>query len=313
MKSIQIRKLNCESVIILPVLSKSLPIKLVFAFSALLLMAGCKAKPGLEGAPSQVETQLPTPTEAPMAARVNGKGILLSDYEAELNRFQTGMTELGAEYVPSDAARLVLDEMTNQVLLAQAAKALGFSADEAAVQARLSELAAEAGGEENLDAWISSNFYTEESFRRALVLDMAVVWMRNKIVSETPQVADQVRAHQILVTNENEAIAVERQLQVGKDFETLAFEYDPLTGGDLSWFPAGYLLQPDVEKAAFSLQPGQYSGIIPTAYGFHIVYVVERDNQHPLSPEALLFMQHQALDKWLAERRAQSAIEILVP
>ena len=72
-------------------------------------------------------------------------------------------------------------------------------------------------------------------------------------------------------------------LEAGADFTELAYEYDPLTGGDLGWFPAGYLLQPDVETAAFSLQPGQYSGIIQTSYGYHIVYVIERDSNHPLS------------------------------
>jgi peptidyl-prolyl cis-trans isomerase C len=142
---------------------------------------------------------------------------------------------------------------------------------------------------------------------------MAAVWMRNKIILEVPQTADQVHARQILVANESEAVAVERQLQVGTAFETLAFEYDPLTGGDLGWFPSGYLLQPDVEKAAFSLQAGQFSGIIPTSYGFHIVFVIDRDEQHPLSPEALLFVQRNAFEKWLADERAKSTIEILVP
>ena len=146
-----------------------------------------------------------------------------------------------------------------------------------------------------------------------LALDMAAVWMRNKILAEVPTTADQVHARQILVTDENEAFAVERRLQVGTSFETLAYEYDPLTGGDLGWFPAGYLLQPDVEKAAFSLQAGQFSGIIPTSYGFHIVFVMERDGQHPLSPEALLVVQRLALEKWLADERAKSTIEILVP
>ncbi len=44
------------------------------------------------------------------------------------------------------------------------------------------------------------------------------------------------------------------QLQAGADFATLAYRYDPLTGGDLGWFPRGVLTQPAVEEAAFSLQ-----------------------------------------------------------
>jgi peptidyl-prolyl cis-trans isomerase C len=295
------------------VLPKSAFSKILFICFAIFLVAGCKAKPDAEINQPQAVTQTPSPTEAPMAARVNGEGILLSDFEAEIQRYQAGMTELGQGYVPTTAKQAILDEMTNQVLLAHAATEQGFTIDDAAVQSRYSELAAEAGNEESLKNWMSKNFYTDESFRRALKLDMAAIWMRNKIIAEVPQSADQVHARQILVANENEAIAAERQLQVGKAFDTLAFEYDPLTGGDLGWFPAGYLLQPDVEKAAFSLQPGQFSGIIPTSYGFHIVFVIERNNQQPLSSEALQFMQQNALEKWLSDQRAQSTIEILVP
>ena len=195
-----------------------------------------------------------------MAARVNGEGLLLSDYEEELKRYQAGLSELGQDYDPAAAKEEVLKMMTDQMLLAQAAVKQGYTSDDAALQARYEELAAEAGGAEALTAWISQNFYSDESFRRALALDMAAVWMRNKILSEVPTTADQVRARQILVTDENEAFAVERRLQVGTSFETLAYEYDPLTGGDLGWFPAGYLLQPDVGKLPFRCRQANLAG-----------------------------------------------------
>ena len=35
-----------------------------------------------------------------MAARVNGEGLLLSDYEEELKRYQAGLSELGQDYDP---------------------------------------------------------------------------------------------------------------------------------------------------------------------------------------------------------------------
>jgi peptidyl-prolyl cis-trans isomerase C len=295
------------------VLSKTSFSKTLIFCISIALIVGCKPKPDALNKQIQIAAETPTPTEAPMSVRVNGEGILLSDYESEMQRYQAGMTELGQEFDPATAKLAVIDAMTKQLLLAQAAREQGYSTDDAALKTRYDELAAETGGEEALKSWMSKNFYTDESFRRALALDMAVIWMRNKIVADVPQIADQVRARQILVKNENDAIAIERQLQVGKVFETLAFESDPLTGGDLGWFPSGFLLQPDVEKAAFALQPGQYSGIIPTSYGFHIVYVVERDSQHSLAPEPLQFMRRNALEKWLSEHLAQSAIEILVP
>ena len=301
------------SVIISRVQSKSVFFRIVQLSCALLLIAGCKPRPDSDTVQPQTATLTPSLTEAPMAARVNGEGLLLSDFEEEMKRYQAGLSELGQDNDPAVAKEVVLGMMTSQELLAQSAAKQGYVSDDASLQTRYEELAAEAGGADVLTAWISQNFYTEESFRRALALDMAAVWMRNKILAEVPSTADQVRARQILVTDENEAFAVERRLQVGTSFETLAYEYDPLTGGDLGWFPNGYLLQPDVEKAAFSLQARQYSGIIPTSYGFHIVFVMERDGQHPLSPEALLVVQRLALEKWLADERAKNTIEILIP
>jgi peptidyl-prolyl cis-trans isomerase C len=76
--------------------------------------------------------------------------------------------------------------------------------------------------------------------------------------------------------------------------------------------PRGYLLEPDLEEAAFSLEPGQYSDVIATEVGYHILLVLERDPQHPLSPDAYLVMQEKALQDWLAQKRAESEI-VLAP
>lgn len=292
-------------------MGKKLSLFIHFALLVLVL-ASCRGGQPVEETPPVVEQNIPTPTEVPMAARVNGDGILLSDYEEDLSRYQSAAEEAGMDFDQAAARDSVINELIDQVLLAQAAFQEGFSIEDATLQARMDELTAQRGGADALNQWMTENHFTPDSFKRALARDMAVVWKRNRIIESVPTTADQVHARQILVRSENEAIAVERQLQVGTDFTTLAYEYDPLTGGELGWFPAGYLLQPDVEAAAFSLQPGQFSGIIPTNYGYHIIYVIERDPNHPLSSEALLIKQREALEKWLTERRSQASLEIYI-
>ena len=257
--------------------------------------------------------EAPTPTEAPMAARVNGEGILLTDYEAEYQRYQDALVMMGKEEDAEQIKENVLNEMINQSLLVQGAREAGYTPSEVDAQAKYDELATELGGEDALRTWMFENHFDDQSFRHRLTEELAAIWMRNQIISSVPLNATQVHARQILVNNEALAISVERQLQVGTDFETLARQYDPLTAGELGWFPRGYLLQPEVENAAFALNPGEYSAIIRTSYGYHIVFVIEKDEQYPLSPDALTFVWKNALRDWLETRREQSTIEIILP
>jgi peptidyl-prolyl cis-trans isomerase C len=248
-----------------------------------------------------------------MAAHVNGAGILLAEYQAELQRYQAALQAEGAAFDQAAASKEVIDELVNQTLLAQAAASQNYTVDDAALQARIDELAGEAGGAEALNAWLAQNFYTDASFRLALKREMAAVWMRNQIIASVPSTTEQVHARQILVDSQSEAESVLRQLQAGTPFDTLAYQYDTLTGGELGWFPRGYLLQPDVESAAFNLEAGAYSGVISTSNGYHIIEVIEKDAQHTLSPDALLFLQRQALENWLETQRSQGNIEITIP
>jgi len=60
------------------------------------------------------------------------------------------------------------------------------------------------------------------------------------------------------------------------------------------------------------MQPGETSGIIASSLGYHIVNILERENDHPLSTEARLMLQEKALQDWLTAEREKSTIEILV-
>lgn len=278
-----------------------------------IFLGSCSPQESLLESEPTLTIEAPTPTEAPMAARVNGEGILLTDYEAEYQRYQDALVMMDKEEDAEQIKENVLNEMINQSLLVQGAREAGYDPAEADVQAKYDELATELGGEDALRSWMFENHFDDQSFRHRLTEELAAIWMRNQIISSVPLNATQVHARQILVTNETLAISIERQLQVGTDFETLARQNDPLTAGELGWFPRGYLLQPEVENAAFALNPGEYSAIIRTSYGYHIVFVIEKDEQYPLSPDALTFVRKNVLRDWLETRREQSTIEIILP
>jgi peptidyl-prolyl cis-trans isomerase C len=242
----------------------------------------------------------------PMAATVNGHGIPLDEFQTELAMSQAASGTGLVTYAEED----VLQNLIDEVLLSQGAAEAGFIPDEALIQTRIEELNM---GEQPLEDWISTYGYTLESFKQALSRSIAAAWMRDQIISKVPSTAEQVHARQILLYNSDDAESAFAQLQTGSDFATLAAQYDPLTSGELGWFPRGYLTMPELDDPVFSLQPGEYTDIIQTDLGYHIIQVIERDPQRDLSPGAFQSAQVQAVQNWLVRRRSQSDIQILWP
>jgi peptidyl-prolyl cis-trans isomerase C len=246
---------------------------------------------------------LPSPTSEPMALTVNGDGITEAEFAAEAQRYIAAQTALGKPVDPSVAASAVTEDFIAQLLLAQGARTNGFTLDDAALQARIDSLAAQVGGAEALSAWQQSHGYSEQAFRSALRRAAEAAWMRDRIVTSISGTAEQVHVQQILLYNQDTARNFLLQLNGGADFDELALRADPLTRGDLGWVPRGYLLNAQIEEAAFRLEVGQYSEVIATDVGFHIVKVLARDPNRPLSPDAYLALQERTLKKWVEEQK----------
>lgn len=289
--------------------------KLTLLTSFLMLGVTACASFGTSSTPSPEAPTLPpeppTATPPPSAAVVNGEYITIAEFQAELARFQSAQTELGNTISDEDVNRIVLEDLIAQVLLSQAAREANFNITESELQSRMDALAADIGGTEMLATWISANGYDEASFRLALKRSIEAAWMRDKIIADVPVEMEQIHLRQILTYNEADAQSVLQQLTAGADFDELAALYDPVTRGELGWVPQGYLLDAVADEAVFSLQAGEISGIVPTQAGFHIFKAVER-GEYPLSPDALLIMQELALQRWLADRLAESDV-ILTP
>src|SRR5260221_255883 len=292
--------------------------KFIWMFLTLLTALGLSAcaslsTPAIVSTPTATFTpEPPTATSEPLALSVNGESITLVEFNAEVARYTAAQTALGKTVSSADATSAVIEDLVAQMLLAQAAYTNRFNLDDTALQARIDSLAAQVGGAEALSKWESDHGYTEQDFRSALRRSAESAWMRDKIISTVPSTAEQVHVQQILLYNQDKAQEFLAQLRDGSDFNDLAFKADPLTRGDLGWVPRGYLLNTQIEDVAFNLEVGQHSDVITTDVGFHIVRILARDPNRPLSPDATLALQELALKKWIEEQRAKANV-VLAP
>ncbi|MCO5100312.1 MAG: SurA N-terminal domain-containing protein [Burkholderiaceae bacterium] len=161
-------------------------------------------------------------------------------------------------------------------------------------------------GDEQLSAWYERNasafeepehatvnyvVLTAEAIARSIEVspeDARSYYEQNKARFTT---AEQRRASHILIRVDPDASpeqreaarekaqAIERQLKEGADFATLARteSQDPgsaNSGGDLGFFTRDMMVQPFAD-AAFALDVGQTSAVVPTEFGFHVIRVTD--------------------------------------
>jgi parvulin-like peptidyl-prolyl isomerase len=249
----------------------------------------------------------PSATPIPAAAIVNGERISLAFFESEFERYRISQEAEGLVIEDETLARdIVLNDLIDQVLLAQGAGQAGLTVSDEDVRARIDALKEEI----DLDSWMATWGYTEDSLFEALRLQMLAALQRDAIAESVPEVMEQVNLQQVFAYTEEGAKSALTSLRSGRVFDDVAFTYDPVTGGYIGWVPMGYLLVPAVEEAAFGLPVGEYSDVIESDVGYHIVLVLARE-ERPLSVDAMLTLQRQAVHTWLAEQRANSTIEVL--
>ncbi len=279
----------------------------------------------LVSTPDQL-TVAPTPTfSQPLAALVNGTPIFLDDYLVQVTQAEQALVDQGVDantpegqQTLSQARRRVLEAMIEQEIILQAAAREGIVVSDETVDAAVQQSIAEAGGQERFEAWLQANSLTAEDYRRSLHAQLVAQAMFQQVIRDVPTTAEQVHARHIALATEEEARQVLARLQNGEDFVALAqqFSLDATTrdnGGDLGFFPRDLLLAPEIEEVAFSLAPQQISDVIYTQFGqYHIVQVLEREQERPLPEDVLHRLYENAFERWLSEQMAVADIQRLV-
>ena len=292
------------------------------SFAVLIMAAACTSPAGSPetAGPAATATEIPaaaTPTPVPLAAFVSGEAITLEAFDREVARFEAANAELGIDLATlGDYRSAVLSELIDLSLLAQFAASRDMGLSEAELDQRFEAAVEARGGPQQMATWMEASFYTEEQFRTELRQEVLAARTIGAITEVLPVEVEHTHARHLLVATREEAETLLSEIAEGADLGTLAsiHSLDPstrLAGGDLGWFPQGLLTMLEVDQLAFSLEPGEISGVIETELGFHILEVLEREDR-PLIGESLALYRVAAVEDWLADQRGRVEIEIFV-
>ncbi len=239
-----------------------------------------------------------------IAASVNGKKILVSEFEEKLR-------QMPAFFQQSEAQRRkFLESLIDREILLSETVRRKLNNDEA-VKKRLKLALEQISIEELVKKAIPETAVTDQELK-----DFYQEKKEQFVEREKVQVS------QILVRSEKEAKGILGQLKGGKAFAGLArtksISPDASRGGDIGYFGRGEML-PEFEEVAFSLKKGQTSKVIKSPFGYHILKLTDReDKQQKSFAEAREEIgaivrqkkQRGALDKWFKDLKAQAKIEI---
>lgn len=88
-----------------------------------------------------------------------------------------------------------------------------------------------------------------------------------------------VKASHLLVKTEAEALKLKEEIAAGKEFAQAAMEVSLCpsgqNGGDLGYFGKGQMVK-EFEDAAFSMEVGEVSVPIKTQFGYHLIYLTDK-------------------------------------
>ncbi len=292
-------------------MSLSAKLLTILTLILILLLSACGGETEETVVPdNNSQSVVENPVENPpgLVAIVNGEEIAEEQFGRELARRQ----QESAVADPDALASMVLNTLIEQTLIRQAAVDMQITVGDEELDAELQlqiDAANLAGG---WSQWLENNLYTEDEFREALRNSLVTGRVIERITQNLSGDVAQVHARHILLQTRDEANSVLARLNAGEDFTELATTVSVAAeaefGGDLGWFTRQGLLETTLAEVAFSLQPGEIAGPVPTRLGYHIIQTLEFA-ELPVEPEARANLAQIQFENWLQSLLESAAVE----
>ena len=195
-------------------------------------------------------------------AKVNNEVITVEDFKKALSsaHMYAPLRKDKAGKLSKKIIKETLDNMIDHYLLAQEAQRL--------------DLAKEPDYLKNLDYYkkdLATRAFWQEEFKKINITD-------KELKSYYQEKNTKWHFSQIFTKNKKRAQEALKRLRAGESFPKVAKELSESPyasrGGDLGFIRKGQMVK-EWEKVAFSLKPGEFSNIIKTSQGFHIVKLEE--------------------------------------
>ncbi len=154
------------------------------------------------------------------------------------------------------------------------------------------------------DSFLSRASITDQYYRQVMRAELQKERLRESMAAVLPRTEEQVHVRHILLDSPENVERAQELLAGGTPFDRVAAELssDPGTkekGGDLGWFGRG-VMNPPFEQAAFTQPIGEIGTPVQSPNGAHIIQVLEKDDNRPLSKEQIDQRAAQAYQGWYA-------------
>ncbi len=284
-----------------------------------------------------------------IVATVNGAEIKRSDLENAIQGYAIEQLRKTADQLAAaelaELRELALEKLLARELIYQEALLYGIVASEESIDEEKYRLIANFPSEDEFYATLEKAGIDAITYHRMLRQDISVNMMTDRKVADLPEPDEEeiremfarhpekmirrgrVRAAHILAKlaegKEERALLKIRELQAAvtpENFAELARQHSDCpsstSGGDLGWFRRGDMVR-QFEDVAFALAIGEISDVVATQFGFHLIRVVEREEDVALGieearPQIVRFIREEKsarlLKAWVGELKERAEI-----
>ena len=273
-----------------------------------------------------------------MIAQVNEEQISVEEFDREFKELilEPGKEAKGTEL--GDLKQAYLDQVIERKILVQEARRLGIKISQEELNQAISEIKMDYPGEgfgeklglkgTTLEEWknrLEEKLLAEKVIRGAFYppekIDEKEALQYYEDHRSSFQIAQKVRARQIVVADGEEAIQILKRLKKGESFEKLAREKslgpEKVQGGDLGYFSQGE--KPTEFDSVFEMEVGAISEVIKSPYGYHIFRLEEKTQprQIPFEEAKLEILQElgrkkgeENYQKWLKDLKGRAIVRV---